>query len=123
MANSVYVGRSNYFKVSDIEAFKQTCEEFGFNVFESNGLVMFGFENDYADFTEDVLVEKIQPHLVNELDNGVVIFNLITYEKLRYVGGYSIGFNTEGILQRVELGDVYYNLVAEYPDVTIDAPW
>lgn len=119
MANYYGNSRSNYFKVKDVDKFKEFLNlmydmEF---INDSNGRVGFlvtgeggsipceiwDKEND--EYTYDFDFDKL---LAQHLQDGeVAIYQEVGAEKLRYLVGYSVAVNSKGETAIVNINDIY----------------
>lgn len=114
MSNWEGAARSNYFRVKDLEAFKNAMVSIGLAVIEADDRVMVhpwgedGWPSstvDHDDSVEDIdVMEEIHPHLV---DGEVAVLVQSGHEKLRYIDGYAIAFNNTGKSCQLTLEDIY----------------
>lgn len=121
MANYCGTGRSNYFQVKDVAAYKTWLAKFpdieyiqsddapeedplvGFlSNLECGSLPSFyyvGDEEKEVDF-----LDELSQHLV---DGSVAVFVTAGSEKQRYVSGHAIAINSQGEQEYVSLSDIY----------------
>ena len=92
MANYEGYMRTNYFKVNDVEKFKQIASDLGLDYWEDEERG-FAFSTDDNFNTDQDLegneydtVKKLQEILV---DDGVIVITEVGHEKLRYLCGFS----------------------------------
>jgi hypothetical protein len=116
MANYVSLGRSNYFKVNDIENFKELMNELGLDYYEKEGRFAFstwsrddGFPSYvYDEATEEEheigMIDEVGKYLC---DGEVCIYQQIGNEKIRYLDFYSVAFNNKGEWKQIWSDDIY----------------
>lgn len=125
MANYYGTGRSNYFDVTDQEAFAKFCERYELEQLTpshppKSGSVGFATDTEDGDpaschydeekdeFTDlPCWTEALAPILA---EGSVCVFETAGHEKLRYVAGYAIALTRDGIQKRVSLDDIYDGL-------------
>ena len=122
MANYCGLGRSNYFRVRDIAAFKDALPDDYRVVDGPDGVVTVLCENedggwtayewgddesDDADAAEDVEVDVIDLVATHLTPGEVAVFQSIGNEKLRYVNGVAVAINADGDRVTVTLDDIY----------------
>lgn len=132
MATFYGVGRSNYIKVKDKDAFKEFIESFN-NHFEiidaedEDGETLYGLisESDDGDLPyfkydengDEVesfdFMKEISEHLAEEKDN-IFVWMMSGHEKMRYIGGDSVAINHEGVVTGINLRDIYELCRKEY---------
>ena len=117
MANYESFARSNYFKVKDLELFKDFAAKAGLEVWEKDDLVSIcpssddgGFDYDlYHDDLddepgafekEDYLLKVLWPHLA---EGSVAVLTEVGHEKLRYLSGTVFMVNWKGDEKYVDL--------------------
>jgi hypothetical protein len=117
MANFYGHARSNYFKVKDLDAFKdwvETCPSLGY--WEKGGLVAiysdcpdsgcwpscrYGEDDEFEDLN---LLAELAEHLT---EDSVAVLIEAGAEKLRYITGYANAVNHEGEVVTVSLDEIY----------------
>lgn len=116
MANYYASARSNYFKVKDIEAFKEEFKDTEIEVIEENGKICMLFQEGIpdclagSDFEGEPLEREIdwaeiaKNHLV---ENQVMVLMESGAEKLRYIVGSAIAYSWTGESVQVSLNDIY----------------
>lgn len=122
MANYYASARTNYFAVTDLEAFKADLESKTSSVQvvskEENGLTLvallgndddgagfpFEYENEDGDYVELDWAEIFKAHLE---DGWVAIIMESGAEKLRYIAGYAVAYNSKGETVSINLDDIY----------------
>lgn len=129
MANYYGFGRSNYFKVKDIEDFKRLlanseCTPIWkgskkLSEIDTSDLVGFLCTSEDGQPTADEDVDFFN-QLSTILDqNYVVIFQSIGNEKLRYLNGYSIAIDARGNQLHISLDDIYGKAQSHFDNETI----
>lgn len=116
MANYYAVSRTNYFRVKDENAFRDWVAEAGFQIWigdgQNEGMLALGpneFSDDgcldlpYDDEPRD-LVDELSQHLT---DDTVCVLMESGHEKMRYVTGNAVAFNSKGEFVQVNLNDIY----------------
>ena len=122
MANYYASARTNYFAVTDLEAFKADLESKTSSVQvvskEEDGLTLvallgndddgagfpFEYENEDGDYVELDWAEIFKAHLE---DGWVAIIMESGAEKLRYIAGYAVAYNSKGETVSINLDDIY----------------
>ena len=118
MANYYATARSNYFKVKDVEKFKELCTKINVEMIESQGKVGFIctqdpdcgslpssiYKEELDDFEEIDLCELVAEHLE---EGEVAVMMEAGYEKFRYVTGYAMAVNWKGEVVDVNINDIY----------------
>ena len=124
MANWIGLTRSNYFKVKDVEKFKEfvarfpeltllndedaTDEEPRFGFYENDG-GRLPSERDVTD--ADGMVEAVEIDFVDELakhlDKDVAVIHQAGYESARYASGFAIAVSHTGEKIELSLTDIY----------------
>ena len=116
MANYYASGRSNYFRVKDVEAFKNEVKVIGsLEVYEKDGFISLlsnnegGFPNDHFDeYADDYLEIDWDAIFAKHLaDEEVAIIMEAGSEKLRYINGYAVAYNNKGESRIVTLNSIY----------------
>lgn len=137
MANWYGSARSNYFKVRDLDLFKQEFEELCDIVVREDGTVGV-FPNDYTDdgsfpsyrtevgtdeagdeYEDDVefnFVEAVSKHLT---EDSIAIFMCAGAEKLRYISGWAEAINHKGERKTICLCDILSLAKETWPNATI----
>lgn len=137
MSNYYGSGRSNYFAVKDIAAFKLAVEPHDFRVHEHHeggtvcvlseepdGTGSF-FRNLYDEDDELLdedwsLVEQIVPHLK---DGEVAVLIHVGSEKMRYLSGYAVAVHSDGRTVELHLEEeIIARAKATFGVETIDGP-
>lgn len=114
--------RSNYFKVKDLDAFKNMMSNFQAEIItrENTDLVGFystRFNGDIPTYFPDEgkeevsIVEIIADHLD---DNQVCIVQSIGSEKLRYVTGIAYAIHSSGEILQIDINDIYAKAQSEF---------
>ena len=127
MANYYATARSNYFAVSDEQAFRDWATLLGLEILEpthhdkvADGIRRFAispsncgdsgawptslYNDDTDDFDDIDVSEQLSAHLA---DNEVAILMEVGNEKLRYVSGSAVAVNNKGQCATVNLDDIY----------------
>lgn len=135
MANWYGTARSNYFKVRDLEAFK---EEFGdmCRIVERDGMVAV-FPDDTTDDgsfpstrlvvvesgdeeTEDYedfdFVEAVSEHLT---EDSIAVFMCAGAEKQRYISGWAVAIDHKGEREELVLRDIHRLAAKRWPYSTV----
>jgi hypothetical protein len=110
MANYYASARSNYFRVKDIEAFKADCpvpvevqnkdgKDYCVILFEEEGILTWDYNGEEIGWA--ALFAK---HLE---EDSVAIFMEAGAEKLCYINGYAIAYNSKGEELCISLNDIY----------------
>ena len=118
MANYYGNSRSNYFKVKDVDKFKEFLNSMYDMEFidDSNGRVGFlvtgeggSIPCEIWDKEADEYVElDFDKMLAQHLQDGeVAIYQEVGAEKLRYLVGYSVAVNSKGETAMVNINDIY----------------
>jgi hypothetical protein len=123
MANFYGTGRSNYFKVKDLDKFKQLLSDADCQLLIQRGKSLDEItEEDPVGFA--ARSEGGEPYLHDEetdeqidffdvlpqhLQNGeVAVYLSVGQEKIRYVEGWAIALNSKGEKEMVSLDDIYF---------------
>jgi diaminopimelate decarboxylase len=122
MANYYASARTNYFAVTDLEAFKADIESKTSSVQvvsqEKDGLTLVGllgsdddgggfpfeYEDEDGEYVELDWAEVFKAHLE---DGWVAIIMESGAEKLRYIAGYAVAYNSKGETVSLNLDDIY----------------
>jgi hypothetical protein len=115
MANFYGTGRTNYFKVRDVDKFKDWAEAFGAEVAEKEGRFALlpgeGCDDNclpsrFDDKDEELIhiYDELHQHLA---DGEVAVVMEAGAEKLRYVSGWAMAINHKGESVCVGLTDIY----------------
>jgi len=112
--------RTNYFRVKDVDALKETLAPFGESLEIEVGekfpnAIYLAWEGDggwpryYWDVEAELVVDAWLPQVVapHVEDEQVAIFLEVGYEKLRYLVGYAVAINNKGETREVGLDDIY----------------
>lgn len=126
MATYVSMGRSNHFRVRDVQALKELVSGTGIELQEEgadNTVVLLDIEGtDWLICSEDCEDDIYLPDVIAEhLHPGeVAVFQSIGNEKFRIVGGHSVAVNSDGEQVWVHLSDIYKK-AAEHFGIAPDA--
>lgn len=122
MANYYASARTNYFAVTDLEAFKAELESKTSSVEvvskEEDGLTLvallgsdddgagfpFEYEDEDGEYVELDWAEIFKAHLE---DGWVAIIMESGAEKLRYIAGYAVAYNSKGETVAINLDQIY----------------
>jgi diaminopimelate decarboxylase len=122
MANYYASARTNYFAVTDLEAFKADIESKTSSVQvvsqEKDGLTLVGllgsdddgggfpfeYQDEDGEYVELDWAEIFKAHLE---DGWVAIIMESGAEKLRYIAGYAVAYNSKGETVSLNLDDIY----------------
>jgi len=122
MANYYASARTNYFAVTDLEAFKADIESKTSSVQvvsqEKDGLTLVGllgsdddgggfpfeYQDEDGEYVELDWAEVFKAHLE---DGWVAIIMESGAEKLRYIAGYAVAYNSKGETVSLNLDDIY----------------
>ena len=122
MANYYASARTNYFAVTDLEAFKAELESKTSSVQvvskEQDGLTLvallgsdddgggfpFEYEDEDGEYVELDWAEIFKAHLE---DGWVAIIMESGAEKLRYIAGYAVAYNSKGETVAIDLNQIY----------------
>ena len=124
MANYYAYSRSSYFKVKDLEEYKDFCNKWdltlisredkeegtlhGFIVETDDGMIPSYYYDeeidDYIDDEEDLFLKELSEQLAPD---WIAIYQEIGYEKLRYLVGYSVMVDSEGNFDSIGIDDIY----------------
>ncbi len=122
MANYYASARTNYFAVTDLEAFRADIESKTSSVDvisqEKDGLTLvallgsdddgggfpFEYQDEDGDYVELDWAEIFKAHLE---DGWVAIIMESGAEKLRYIAGYAVAYNSKGETVSLNLDDIY----------------
>ena len=122
MANYYASARTNYFAVTDLEAFKADIESKTSSVQvvsqEKDGLTLVGllgsdddgggfpfeYHDEDGEYVELDWAEVFKAHLE---DGWVAIIMESGAEKLRYIAGYAVAYNSKGETVSLNLDDIY----------------
>lgn len=125
MANYICSARSNYFKVKDVEIFKNDVGMFPVSVHEKAGTFCITcedpdgggwpshwYDDETGEFQEVDFFAEVSKHLaVGE----VAVFMEVGAEKLRYLVGQAVAINSRGEQRWVNLESIY-DLAKELTD-------
>ena len=117
MANYYGYARSNYFKVKDVDKFREFVSKLpGAEFIEDSagrvgflgdmecGLPSFTWDEESQEETEIDLEQEIATHLA---EGEVAILMEAGHEKLRYVTGFASAVNWKGETASVSINDIY----------------
>lgn len=117
MANYYGHGRTNYFRVKDVQAFTEALPADFEVVSGSDGKVAVLARNESGGWVEYVwadeageedtevdVVDLIAEHLV---DGEVAVAQSVGQEKMRYLAGYAVAVNNTGDRVQISLDDIY----------------
>lgn len=124
MANYYAYSRSSYFKVKDLEEYKEFCNKWNLTLIseeDEEGDVLYGFlvetddgaipsyyydeeTDEYIDDYEDLFLKDLSKQLAPD---WIAIYQEIGYEKLRYLVGYSVMVDSEGNFESIGIDDIY----------------
>lgn len=112
VATYVSMGRSNHFRVRDVQPLKELVSGTGIEVEEEadNTVVLLDIEGtDWLICSEDCEDDIYLPDVIAEhLQPGeVAVFQSIGNEKFRVLGGHSVAVNSDGEQVWVYLSDIY----------------
>lgn len=119
MANFYGQGRSNYVEVTDVEKFKELCDERNLEFWESareEGRVGCGSMNEDGDYPIYVINDQDEevelPDFLDEVskilkDEEVFIWMCNGNEKLRYLSGSAVAVNNKGDKKSINIDDIY----------------
>jgi hypothetical protein len=121
MANWTGAFRSNYFKVKDLEKFKEfvsaLLSEDDISVLENAdhpgevGLGCYSSTPSCLDDEKTGEAPDFYDELAKHLEPGsIAVFQEAGHEKLRYVSGWSTAVSSEGTIAKVSLDDIYEEL-------------
>ncbi len=124
MANYIAYARTNYFRVVDVDKFKEFLDTVcGISeVIENEGTFCLLFEEGIPDTravsdgdSDDSLdlVKEVSRHLQ---EDSVAIFMECGAEKLRYLAGYAVAVNHEGRAVEVGINDIYSKAKEKFGD-------
>ena len=124
MANYGGFGRTNYFRVKDVEAFETAAEPFGAVHRRDDGLVTVLATNESGDFSayddetdeERDLADVLPDHLA---DGEVAVLMSVGAEKLRYIEGWAVAVHSSGERVELSLNDIYAEAQETFPDASI----
>ena len=124
MANYGGFGRTNYFRVKDVEAFETAAEPFGAVHRRDDGLVTVLATNESGDFSsyddetdeERDLADILSDHLG---DGEVAVLMSVGAEKLRYTEGWAVAVHSSGERVELSLNDIYAEAQETFPDASI----
>ena len=126
MANYYASSRTNYFKVKDLEKFKNELKTFGdeLDIYTDSGdrgLCIIdnlgdGFPSDYyneesEDYHDIDWGDFFSRHLV---ENHVAVIMEAGAEKLRYINGYASAYTWDGRSTHISLEEIYDKAIAEF---------
>lgn len=120
MANYIGMGKTNYFAVKDIDAFREEVGNYAVEIAvrEEGGKTLVAlYDNDpdgagfpyevwNADFEEAQEIDWDGIFFRHLADGWVAILYEIGYEKYRYFGGVATAFNSKGETRRVSIDDI-----------------
>ena len=117
MANWYGTARSNYFKVKNIEVFKEFTDSVGLDLHMKDDMVMIHpsntedgawpssyYDDEIDDYEELDLTTEISLHLQA---GQVAVLMEVGAEKLRYVTGYTVAVYSNGETVQISLDDIY----------------
>ena len=114
MANYIETARSNYFKVKDLNKFKEATEHFGsFTIVDGKDgtIAILGDEDfpaaaydDNGNEMEKNFSDIVAEHLT---DDSVFIAMGSGYEKMRYIAGWAYAVDNSGRHIFINLDDIY----------------
>lgn len=114
MANFTGAARTNYFRVKDAAAFKAWAKEHRISLVERDGLfALLGDESDSGDISlreDEETGERGEPEDVLPqflADGEVCVLISAGHEKMRYVSGYAVAFDSTGRSVQVSLNSIY----------------
>jgi hypothetical protein len=116
MANYIGACRSNYFRVKDVNKFREAVGVFDVELIERDGLIGFlsnddsGMPHVYEDVLGNDLDDprNIDEVIVDHLDeNEVCVIVEAGSEKLRYVRGWAMAIHSSGERVNINIGDIY----------------
>ena len=113
------IARTNYFRVKDIKAFRDSMNRFDVEVVEEpvNGVPHFAVfdTTNGGSWPVDVegmggkLIPVIFPHEISaHLEDGeVAILMGVSYERTRSLRGHALAIDNAGTVRKIELDDIY----------------
>lgn len=123
MANDTARARSNYFHVKDLDAFREALHAATENIdiqpqgdadptyitllssdTDTGGWPSFEYDERTDEYEPIDLPAIIAPHLV---DDEVVVLMEVGWQKLRYLFGRAVAFDSTGEIQAVDVDDIY----------------
>lgn len=110
MANYEEQARSNYFKVKNVDKFKEFLEEHYLHFIEDKkGLVGFLAHDGIPSWNQETDEEMDFMNLLSKhlADNEVAIIVGNGYEKMRYLSGFAVAVNKKGKTASVNISDIY----------------
>jgi hypothetical protein len=120
MANYYANARTNYFKVKDIEAFKNEVEQYPLEVSSRDDnpefVALFITDDNEGGFPwVDFYTEDAEGDEINWTDifarhlqeNSVVIIQEVGNEKLRYFGGMAVAINSKGEEIVIDINSIF----------------
>ncbi|MGB9879691.1 MAG: hypothetical protein ACPLRM_02905 [Anaerolineae bacterium] len=125
MADYVSLVRTNYFRVKDLERFKEFCRRYGLSPIDGpSGSVGFmlegvneGIPSGYVDETGEYHEVDFFGELSRLLVEGQVAeVREIGNEKMRYLVGCTVAVHSNGERLEVNLNDIYRLAKEKWPD-------
>jgi hypothetical protein len=123
MANYFASARTNYFSVKDVAAFRDALKDLPVEICVGHGEASNlsrvcvlcrdedgagwptqRYDDEADDYVEIDLVDLIAPHLV---EGEVAVMMEAGAEKLRYIVGYAVAFDSTGESIQLSLSDIY----------------
>lgn len=111
MANYEEQTRSNYFKVKDVEKFKELLDEHYLTFIQLKGTDLVGFLAEDGlpawdrETDEEIdFMDLVSKHLVKG-DVAIIIGN--GFEKMRYLTGFAAAVNSRGTAVYISVEDIY----------------
>lgn len=132
MADYISTGRSNYFRVKEVDAFKALCNLWSVEFIDKKPVeggqpddILVGFlansglslyrsaddpanEDNVLEYDFDAFLQELAAHLMEE---EVAIMMESGYEGMRYVSGFAIAVNSKGEKESVYTEDIYEKAV------------
>ncbi len=132
MADYISTGRSNYFRVKDIDAFKALCrlwsvdfidkkpvcgckpEDILVGLLANSGFSLYRSaddpenEDNMLEYDFDAFLQELAAHLMEE---EVAVMMESGYEGMRYVSGFAIAVNSKGEKESIYIEDIYEKAV------------
>lgn len=128
MANWYGATRTNYVKVTDLEAVKKVFKPFAVGIYiDGGGSICLLSEDEYGGWPASVMAEDDDGFEIGEeleFDFGLIVPYLQAgevlvvissgAEKLRNITGDSIAYAWDGRVTRVDINDIYEKVRAEF---------
>lgn len=132
MADYISTGRSNYFRVKEVDAFKALCNLWSVEFIDKKPVeggqpddILVGFlansglslyrstdepanEDNVLEYDFDAFLQELAAHLMEE---EVAVMMESGYEGMRYVSGFAIAVNSKGEKEAVYTEDIYEKAV------------